>query len=236
MRWTWRRPDPPRWRSPASLDFQANPYAVSLYRIRLDPGHFWRLGLEVTAQRDGGTLDTALALFDDQGRPIAIDEVGRKDAPMDPYLFAGLDPGTYYVGVSGVDNLPGPEGGYDPATGSAGSVPQTQDGGPYTLHVVADPVDTPPRLLSFAVDHADALSPAPTGLTLGFSRAISLTGQPGNLAPILSKGIEVRDQDGQVWPVQASDYDETHAESLLPLRRSLCLPATTSSSCRNRAV
>ena len=130
-RWILATPDPPRWKSPAPSTSQADPYAVSLYRIHLDPGHFWRLGLEVTAQRDGGTLDTALALFDDQGRPIATDEVGRKDAPKDPYLFAGLNPGTYYVGVSGVGNLPGPEGGYDPATGSAGSVPQTQDGGPY---------------------------------------------------------------------------------------------------------
>ena len=115
---------------PGALDFQTASHGVSLYRIHLDPGHFWRLGLEVTAERDGGTLDTALALFDDQGRPIATDEVGRKDAPKDPYLFAGLNPGTYYVGVSGVNNLPGPKGGYDPATGSAGSVPQTQDGGP----------------------------------------------------------------------------------------------------------
>ena len=97
----------------------------------------------MTAERDGGTLDTALALFDDQGRLIASDEVGRVDAPQDPYLFAGLQPGTYYVGVSGVGNLPGTDGGYDPATGSPGSVPQTQDGGPYTLHLVAEPVDTP---------------------------------------------------------------------------------------------
>ena len=95
---------------PGALDFQTASHGVSLYRIHLDPGHFWRLGLEVTAQRDGGTLDTALALFDDQGRPIATDEVGRKDAPKDPYLFAGLNPGTYYVGVSGVNNLPGPKG------------------------------------------------------------------------------------------------------------------------------
>ena len=68
--------------------------AVSLYRIQLDPGHFWRLGLEVTAQRDGGSLDTALALFDDQGRLIASDDVGRADAPKDPYLFAGLPTGN----------------------------------------------------------------------------------------------------------------------------------------------
>ena len=96
---------------PGTLDFQAASRGVSLYRIHLDPGHFWRLGLEVTAERDGGTLDTALALFDDRGRPIGTDEVGRKDAPKDPYLFAGLKPGTYYVGVSGVNNLPGPERG-----------------------------------------------------------------------------------------------------------------------------
>ncbi len=195
-----------------SLDFESNPYAVSLYQIRLDPGHFWRLGLEVSAQRDGGTLDTALALFDDQGRALATDEVGRQDAPYDPYLFAGLKPGTYYVGVSGTNNLPGPKGGYDPATGSAGSVPQTQDGGPFTLHVVADPEDTPPQLVSFAVDHGDALTPDPTGVTLGFSRAISLTSEFGDLAPILSKSIEVVDQDGSGWPVEVSEYHESDAK------------------------
>ena len=206
-------PGPAPIETPATtLDFQSNPYAVSLYRIHLDAGHFWRLGLNVTAERDGGMLDTALALFDDQGRAIATDEVGRKDAPNDPYLFAGLNPGTYYIGVSGVNNLPGPKGGYDPATGSAGSVPQSQDAGAFTLHVVADPVDTPPQLSSFTVDHADALTSAPTGLTLGFSRAISLTSQFGNLAPILNKSIEVRDQDGLSWPVQVSAYHETDAK------------------------
>ncbi len=83
-----------------TLDFQSDPYAVSLYRIQLDQGHFWQLGLEVTAQRDGGTLDTALALFDAQGQSIATDDIGRLDDPKDPFLFAGLQPGTYYVGVN----------------------------------------------------------------------------------------------------------------------------------------
>ena len=112
-----------------ALDFQANLEDVTLYKITLPEGHFWHLGLEVSAQRDGGSLDSALALFDDQGRPIATDEFGRLDAPKDPFLFAGLRPGTYYVGVSGTGNLPGEPGGYDPATRSAGSVPQTQAGG-----------------------------------------------------------------------------------------------------------
>ena len=60
---------------PGSLDFLANPYDVALYKITLPAGHFWRLGLEVSAQRDGGTLDSALALFDSAGRPIATDEI-----------------------------------------------------------------------------------------------------------------------------------------------------------------
>ena len=197
---------------PEALDFQTAPHGVSLYRIQLESGHFWRLGLEVTAQRDGGSLDSALSLFDDQGKFIASDEVGRTDAPKDPYFFAGLQPGTYYVGVSGVGNRPGMPGGYDPATGSPGSVPQTQKGGPYTLHVVADPVDTPPQVLRFALDHADPSDLSPTGLTLGFSRALSLTNQYGDLVPSLSKSIEVLDQGGRGWPVQVSTYSEADAK------------------------
>jgi hypothetical protein len=197
--------------APGVLDFTQNPYAVALDKITLPAGHFWRLGLEVTAERDGGTLDSALALFDDQGRPIATDEVGRRDAPYDPYLFAGLKPGTFYVGVSGTGNLPGQPGGYDPATGSAGSVPQTQTGGPYTLHLVADPEDAPPKLRLFQVDRADPLDRNPTGLTLGFTDAIRLGGA-GDFQPTdFSRGIEVVDQAGRTWPVMASDYQEAEA-------------------------
>ena len=195
-----------------ALDFQTPSQSVSLYRIQLEPGHFWRLGLEVTPQSKGGTLDTALALFDDQGQLITSDNVGLPDAPQDPYLFAGLQPGTYYLGVSGVGNLPGLPGGYNPATGSPGSVTQTQNGGPFTLYVVADPVDTPPTVLGLAVDHADPADSAPTGFTLAFSRVITVTGQFGDWEPSLSNAIEVVDQAGQIWPVQASNYTESGAE------------------------
>jgi hypothetical protein len=196
---------------PGTLDFETNPYAVSLYRIQLDQGHFWRLGLEVQAQRDGVALDTALTLFNAQGQPIATDDIGRKDDPMDPFLFAGVQPGTYYIGVSGTGNLPGLPGGYDPVTGSPGSVVQTQNGGAYTLYVVADAVDTPPQVRNFSVDYADARSATPTGLTLKFTRAISLTGSIGDLAPGLDQGIVVTDGDGRNWPVEASGYDEADA-------------------------
>jgi Bacterial Ig-like domain len=195
-----------------ALDFQTPSQAVSLYRIQLDPGHFWRLGLEVTPQTDSETLDTALALFDDQGQLVASDAVGLPDAPQDPYLFAGLQPGTYYVGVSGVGNLPGLPGGYDPATGSPGSLTQTQNGGPFTLYVVADPVATPPSVLGFTLDHADPADSAPTGFTLAFSRAIAVTAQFGDREPSLSNAVEVVDQAGQSWPVQVSNYSESDAK------------------------
>ena len=111
------------------LDFQATPYAVSLYRIHLDQGHFWRLGLEVTAQRDGGSSTRhwpSSTIMAGRSPPTTS---GARTPRWIPISSRGLNPGTYYLGVSGVGNLPGPEGGYDPATGSAGSVPQTQDGG-----------------------------------------------------------------------------------------------------------
>ena len=197
--------------TPGVLDFQANPEAVNLYKITLPAGHFWRLGLEVTAQRDGGTLDSALALFDARGNLIAADELGRSDDPKDPYLFAGVDPGVYYIGVSGEGNIPGTPLGYDPATAIPGSVDQTQPGGPYTLDMVADPEDTPTQLLSLTVDRADPLDSSPTGLSLEFSGAIRLPNQVGGLASYLSNAIEVVDQGGHVWPVTAANYIESEA-------------------------
>jgi hypothetical protein len=190
-----------------SLDFLANPSDVRLYKITLPVGHFWRLGLEVSAEREGGTLDSALALFDDEGRPIATDETGRKDAPFDPFLFAGLQPGTYYVGVSGTGNLAGSPGGYDPATRSAGTFPQSQVGGPFRLDIVADPEDSPPQLVSFNVDRADPLDPQPTGLTLGLSAAIRGDSPLGGTAG----AIEVVDQNGRAWPLAISNYSESEA-------------------------
>ena len=44
------KPGPTPMEVPGTLDFQAASRGVSLYRIHLDPGHFWRLGLEVTAR------------------------------------------------------------------------------------------------------------------------------------------------------------------------------------------
>jgi Bacterial pre-peptidase C-terminal domain len=204
-----------------ALDFQSNPGDVRLYRITLPAGHTWRLGVEVSAERDGGTLDSALALFDAQGRPIATDDLGLPDAPYDPYLFAGLPSGTYYVGVSGTGNIPGTSGGYDPATGTAGTVAQSQPGGPFRLDIVADP-DVPPVVLrSLILDHADPLDSTPTGLTLAFSGAIRTGGTVGTLGDAFGRSIEVVDQDGHSWPVMASGYSASDARLSFLFRSAL---------------
>ncbi|WP_435010525.1 hypothetical protein P12x_001796 [Tundrisphaera lichenicola] len=192
-----------------SLDFKKDPYSVSLYKISLPEGQFWRLGLEVSSQRDGGSLDTALSLFDAQGRLISSDELGRIDAPFDPYLFTGVNPGVYYIGVSGTGNLPDLDGGYDPATGSPGSIPQVQDGGIFRLQIVADPVNAPVSLRAIDVIHADPLDPSPTGLSLQFSGSIQTGGQDGDLSTRMDHGIELVGPDGQLWPVMALSYDES---------------------------
>ncbi len=186
-----------------ALDFGVNPQDVRLYRITLPAGRFWRLGLEVTSQRDGGTLDPALALFDGVGKPIAASDDGRRDARYDPYLFIGLGEGTYYIGVSGTGNLPGTAGGYDPAARTPGSTAGDEAGGPFTLHLVADPADTPITLLGMDLDRHDPKASTPTGFTLQFSGAIRFDS--------LSRGVEVVDQGGRTWPVAASDYLESEA-------------------------
>ncbi|HWE35090.1 MAG TPA: hypothetical protein VG406_00850 [Isosphaeraceae bacterium] len=190
----------------AALDLQANPSAVQLYKVELAPGHFWRLGLEVDAQRNGSPLVSDLSLFDAHGRLIATDTVGRSPFVNDPFLFAGLLPGTYYVGVSDAANVPGAPGGYDPSTGVAGTNPTSQAGGPFTLDLVADPQDRPTTLLDIHPDHVDPLNPNPTGFTLQFSGAL---GGGDQSSP--AGGVVVVDQNGTAWPVTPIAYNEAQA-------------------------
>ncbi|HEV3166757.1 MAG TPA: copper resistance protein CopC [Isosphaeraceae bacterium] len=196
-----------------TLNLATSPAAVQLYQVILpDSQPSWRLGLEVTAERDGSALDSALALFDSHRSPIAAADLGRRDFPADPYLFANLKPGTYYIGVSGEGNLPGKPGGYDLHGGTAGTVVQHQAGGAFTLHLQVDAQTKPISLLSFSLDHADPLSSSPTGLTLQFSGALGIkTNTSSSLVAGLSQTIEVVDQSDRVWPVMVSGYSEANA-------------------------
>ncbi len=62
---------------------------VDLYKITLGPGHFWRLGVELDAQRIDSNLRGALTLFDGQGNVLATRDAGTglPSYPADPYLF-----------------------------------------------------------------------------------------------------------------------------------------------------
>src|SRR5271157_2437017 len=188
--------------SSGSLDLAAA-QTYALYKVTLGPGHFWRLGVELDAQRIGSSLLGALTLFDQQGNVLATRDTGTglPSSPDDPYLFTGLNPGVYYIGVSGAGNLAGQPGSYDPVTGTIGSAGQAQAGGAYDLRVVADPADSLTQVVGFSLQRADTLNPTPTGLTLTFSGAIDPNSAKSNMS------VLVQDASGKAWPVTPSSYN-----------------------------
>ena len=193
---------------PGSLDFSNGQNPAVLYKITLPPGQFWRLGVELDAQRINSSLLGAIALFDQSGNLLAtrVSGTGRPHYPNDPYLFTGLDGGVYYIGVSGAGNLPQQYGGYS-QNGTVYTSGQTQTGYPYQLDLVADPVTAPTRVVGFTLHWADPLDPSPTGLTVAFSGPIdvnSLLGKGTNQPP-----VKVLDQAGRSWALTPSGYQES---------------------------
>jgi hypothetical protein len=184
-----------------ALDFQADPAAVALYRFSLPQSGFFRFGAEIYAQRIGSQLDAALALFDAQGNVLSAVEFGLGDAPLDPFIFIGLPGGTYYLGVSGVGNLPGQPGGYDPALGLPESQQRERSSGEYQLFLVADPITEPTRLIGFELVTLDDLDQSPTGFTLRFSGVVTPVTTDGDELGLFPTGIELVDSRGRAWPV-----------------------------------
>jgi hypothetical protein len=188
-----------------ALDFTADPRAVRLYRFRVPDGHAtWRLGAAVAAQADGSALDAALALFDATGRVLAATDKGLRDAPEDPFLYAGLAPGTYYIGVSGVGNVAGRPGNYDPASGLPELVTVARASGPFRLSLVADPADEPTRLVGLTVRRDDPFDPTPTGIELRFSGLVypKPRDDGGTLV-----GIRLIGADGRGWSLVGAEFD-----------------------------
>jgi hypothetical protein len=190
------------------LDLAEHPLDVAYYRFTLPAGHFWRVGAELYAERGGSALRGAISLFGPDGVLIARSVLGRPSHPNDPYMFAGLQPGSYVIGVSGAGNLPG-------AVGEPGSSPDgvsfAISGGAYTLQLVADAVDDAPRVVSFELDRADAWSRQATGFTIQFSRAIRDHVMSEGIMDGISGGLELADEAGRVWPLVPSGYDEAQA-------------------------
>ncbi|GIW85756.1 MAG: hypothetical protein KatS3mg108_0080 [Isosphaeraceae bacterium] len=188
-----------------ALDFEADPRAVRLYRFEVPASHgTWRLGAAVIAQADGSPLDAALSLFDATGRVLGATDKGLRDAPEDPFLYAGLAPGTYYLGVSGVGNLAGRPGSYDPASGLPELVSVTRASGPFRLSLVIDPADEPTRLVGLKVLRADRFDPTPTGLELSFSSLVYPKPREDD-NPLV--GIRLVGPDGRGWPLSGAEFD-----------------------------
>ncbi|MFO0910687.1 MAG: hypothetical protein U0794_20455 [Isosphaeraceae bacterium] len=191
-----------------SLDLATNPGAVQVYRFEVPEGHHWRFGAEVVAQSIGSSLQSTLALFDAQGRLLASSSHGRPSAPNDAYLFAGLEPGTYYVAVSGYGNVPGLPGGYDLVSGTVGTSGTPQPGGDFQLALVADPADSAVRFLGFQLNWADRQADSPTSLTLTFSGLLDIDSLRGAGAP----GFAVVGEDGASHPIALVALNEPAAQ------------------------
>ena len=179
---------------------------VNIYEITLAPGHFWRLGVQLQALQIGSSLQGALSLFDSSGNVLATCNSGTGGLiTVDPYLFSGLKPGIYYVGVSGAGNLAGKPGGYDPTgSGTFGTSVIQQAGGSYTLDLFADAADTPTEVLVHQLQWGDPLGTSPTGLTLDFSGSVDINSL--NTAMTIPSAFEVVDQAGHAWPLSPTTY------------------------------
>lgn len=181
-----------------SLNLDADPTAVALYRFELGPDHFWRLGLEVSAGRLGSPLLSRLSLFDAEGRLLRTGTLGMADVPSDPFLFEGLEPGTYYVGLSGAGNDPS-LGGYDPVTGALPVNLSAQRGGAYSLALVADVADAPTRVTGVELDRVDPADPVPTGLTIHFDGVVRVGASHQSDSTLPGGPIVLVDASGKVW-------------------------------------
>ena len=183
---------------------------MALYRFTLTANQpLWAVGIEVSAQREGSPLNPALALFDSFGNLLATADLGRADALDDPFLFHGLRPGTYFIGVSASPNMPGQPGGYDLKSQTPGQAGADQPGGTFTLHVLASEAGGATAVTGFAIDRADPLDPAPTGFRIQFSGSVQLSGS--RTTDTSNGGLELIDALGQIWPLTMFGLDETTA-------------------------
>ncbi len=185
---------------------------VRLYRFELAEGHFWRLGSEIHAERIGSPIDTRLDLFDSSGNLIGSADLGRSDAPSDPFYYGGLQGGVYYLGIAGSSNDPSTNG-YSPVDGFVGSAFGDQENGEFQLHLVADADVPPTEVIDFKLDYGDLRSTTPTGFTIQFSGPVNVErlGLPAGTDP-LPEDLVVVDDSGQEWPVTALSFDESEAK------------------------
>ncbi len=194
-------------------------FAVDLYQFTLGPtpGSLWQVGLAVQANSIGSLLQADVTLFRSDGSVVAsgLSGTGLPSDPGDPYLFAGLQPGTYYVGVSGAGYLPYGTSGYDPELGTPGVLGLNQPGGPFPfqLTIVAVPRAQPTTVTGSSVNWLDPLGSSPTSVTLSFSGPLDLS----NLFVVdqAEDALELVNSAGRIWPITAESYDTNRHELVM---------------------
>ena len=191
-----------------TLQFGPNQTGVTLYQFTLGPASLWQFGVQALTTSVGSTLEPTIALFGTSGNLIVATNQGPAGDPAEPYLFQGLAPGTYYLGVSDLNNVPGAPGGYNPRTGFIGANPTQSTDGAYSLSFTATPNPAPTKVISFQVNHADPASPNPTGLTLQFSGPLYFGAFAKDPMDVLSGAIRIVGSNGTTIPVSISSFNE----------------------------
>ena len=94
--------------------------------------------------------------------------------------------------------------------GTIGTSGSQQAGGNYVLDLVADPADTPTRVLGIGLQWGDPLGTSPTGLVLAFSGPIDVNSVKN--AVNNHSALWAVDQSGNTWFLTPSSYQESLAQ------------------------
>ncbi len=201
-------PGPTPLQQPGVVDLSGTNPAVQLYRFTTGPATSWEFGAQVLTSTVGSTLAPTLALFDSSGNLLDVAQAGPAGDPNDPFLFDGLSPGTYYLGISDHNNVPGTPSGYNLQTGFAGSLSPSSSEGNFTLEYVATANPRPTVVTSLSIDHADPLSSVSTGFTIGFSGALDTSVLPGDPYVALAGAFRVVNQQGVAQSITLESFNE----------------------------
>jgi hypothetical protein len=174
--------------------------AVAVYQFSLGAGTYWQLGVAVSTQNMDSSLQTVLTLMNNNGTVLEsrASGTGVFSDPNDPYIFSGLNPGTYMVAVTAAPSSPG---------------------GAFALSLIAQPHTQATQVVGFSLNHADPNDPSPTSFSLSFSAPINAA-TLFNLDPAL-QGLEVVDSSGQEWPITDLEYATTSAQLTMVINEPL---------------
>ena len=167
--------------------------------LQLEPTGSWALPFRhrvLTA-----TLQPDLTLLSSDGTVIesGTSGTGLFGDATDPYIFAGLNPGTYTIEVSAAPSPQGPG--------------VTPTGGTFDLSLLAQPHTNPTQLVSFSINNADPNDPSPTSISLSFSGPINVNSVINLTSPDLQEtGLQVVDSSGKEWPITTLEYEATSAQ------------------------